>query len=142
MRYAIDRFRVIYIFSFALEKASIRGLRAPTRLYLKCLALSPCFEIMAILTHSLDTVRTYAGALTWEPFVRFSRSTILRLLKRIAVGQIVLRDNDGSVTVCGNAQVQDGSPRTELMVLKEAFWIRVLLFADMVSRVSSLRPPH
>ncbi|KAL8832299.1 MAG: hypothetical protein Q9191_000353 [Dirinaria sp. TL-2023a] len=87
---------------------------------------------MAALTYTLDTVRAYAGAFTWEPLVRFSRSTILRLLKRIAVGQLVVKDSDGLVTLCGTPQVKDGSPRTELRVFKEAFWVRVLLFADMV----------
>ena len=96
---------------------------------------------MAALTYALDTVRAYAGAFTWEPLVRFSRSTILRLLKRIAVGQIVVRDVDGLVTMCGNPQAKDGSPKTELRVLKEAFWVRVLLFADMVSLSSSIPPP-
>lgn len=90
---------------------------------------------MDAFTSTLDTVRAYAGAFTWEPLIRFSRSTILRLLKRIAVGQLVVRDSDGLVTVCGSPQIKDGSPRTELRVLKETFWVRVLLFADMVSQI-------
>ena len=97
---------------------------------------------MAALTYTLDTMRSYAGAFTWEPLVRFSRSTILRLLKRIAVGQLVVRDSDGLLTVCGTPQVKDGSPRTELRVLKETFWVRVFLFADMVSQeIPNIAPP-
>ena len=88
---------------------------------------------MAILADSFDSLRTYAGSLTWSPLVRFSRGAVLSLLRRIKVGQLVLTDSDGEVTVCGTPKVKDGTPRTELKVLKETFWVRVLLFADMVS---------
>ena len=88
---------------------------------------------MALLTDPLDALRTYAGSFAWQPMVRFSRSIILGLLRRILVGQILVRDSDGAVTVCGAPQVKDGTPRTDLRVLKETFWVRVLLFADMVS---------
>jgi len=87
---------------------------------------------MAILTSSFDSLRTYAGSLTWSPLVRFSRGTVLGLLRRIVVGQIVVTDSDGAVTVCGARKVKDGTPSTELRVLKETFWVRALLFADMV----------
>lgn len=90
-------------------------------------------DAMAILNYPLDALRSYAGSFTWQPFVSFSRSTVLGLFKRISVGQIVVIDSDGAVTICGAPEVKDGSPRTELRVLKEAFWVRVLLFADMVS---------
>ena len=88
---------------------------------------------MAVLTTSLDTLTTYAGSLTWSPLVRFSRGAVLSLLRRIAIGQLVVIDTDGAVTLCGTPQIKDGSPRTELRVLRETFWVRVLLFADMVS---------
>lgn len=88
---------------------------------------------MALLAHPLDAFRSYAGSLTWQPLVRFSRSMVFGLLKRIAVGQILVIDNDGTRTICGPPQEKDGTPSTELRVLKEAFWVRVLLFADMVS---------
>ena len=54
------------------------------------------------------------------------------LLSRIDLGQLVVRDNDGDVTICGQSSVEDAYPRTELRVLKETFWVRVMLFADMV----------
>lgn len=87
---------------------------------------------MAILTDSFDLLRTYAGSLTWSPLVRSSRGTVLGLLRRIVVGQIVVTDSDGAVTVCGALKVKDGTPSTQLRVLKETFWVRALLFADMV----------
>jgi len=90
---------------------------------------------MAYLDYSFYILRTYAGSFTWQPLVRFSRGIVLSLLRRIAVGQIVVRDSDGAVTICGAPQTKDGTPRSELRVLKETFWVRALLFADMVSIV-------
>ena len=89
---------------------------------------------MAILTRSFDSLRTYVGTFTWAPFVTLSRSAVLALLGRVEFGQLVLKDTDGTVTICGNPGIKDGSPRTELHVLKEAFWVRLMLFADMVCR--------
>ena len=88
---------------------------------------------MSLLSYPLDAVRSYAGSLTWQPVVRFSRRAVLGLLRRIAVGQIIVTDSDGARIVCGAPQVRDGIPRTELRIVSEAFWVRVLLFADMVS---------
>lgn len=87
---------------------------------------------MAIVTRSFDSLRSYVGNFTWGPFVTLSRRTVLGLLGRIEEGQLVVRDSDGTVTICGKSEIKDGSPRTELKVLKEAFWVRVMLFADMV----------
>ena len=88
---------------------------------------------MAILLDSFDSLRAYAGSFTWSPLVRFSRGLVLNTLRRIKVGQLVVTDSDGAVTVCGAPKVKDGTPKTELKVLKETFWVRVSLFADMVS---------
>ena len=67
---------------------------------------------------------------------------VLDLLARIEVGQLVVTDSDGTVNVCGSPAVKDGSPRAELKVKKEAFWVRLLLYADMVGEcVSVARAP-
>ena len=87
---------------------------------------------MAIVSRTFDSLRSYLGSFTWGPFVKLSRATVLGLLSRIEVGQLVVRDCDGTVTICGKPGIKDGSPRTELRVAKEAFWVRVMLFADMV----------
>ena len=87
---------------------------------------------MAIVSRTFDTLHSYLVSFTWGPFVNLSRSTVLALLDRIEVGQLVIRDCDGTVTVCGQPGIIDASPRTELRVSKEAFWVRVMLFADMV----------
>lgn len=87
---------------------------------------------MAIVSRSFDSLRSYLGSVTWAPFVKLSRSTVLGLLSRVEVGQLVIRDSDGTVEICGQPSIEDGSPHTELRVSKEAFWVRVMLFADMV----------
>ena len=91
--------------------------------------------MMAILSRSFDVLRTYIGSFTWGPFVQISRSTVLGLLQRVEIGQLVIVDCDGSVTTCGNIEGKTDLPTTQLKVLKEAFWVRVLLFADMVRPV-------
>ena len=87
---------------------------------------------MAIVSRTFDSLRSYVGSITWGPLVELSRSTLLGLLSRIEVGQLVLRDSDGTVTICGQPGIKEASHRTELRVSKEAFWVRVVLFADMV----------
>lgn len=88
---------------------------------------------MAIVTTAIDTLRSYIGSFTWAPFVALSKSALLAQLSKIRVGQLVVTDEHGQVTICGAPGIKDGSPRTELKVGKEAFWVRVVLFADMVS---------
>lgn len=87
---------------------------------------------MAIITRSFDAARSYLDSFTWAPFVRLSRAAVLNLLGRIKIGHIVIVDVDKSETVCGERWPKEGVPSTELRVLKEAFWVRLLLFADMV----------
>ena len=93
---------------------------------------------MAIISKPFDSLRSYVGSFTWGPFVTISRSTILGLLGRIQVGQLVVEDCDGTTTICGGLGGKAGSPHTELKVLKEAFWVRVMLFADMVRQLRLL----
>ncbi|KAL8653917.1 MAG: hypothetical protein Q9210_001815 [Variospora velana] len=86
---------------------------------------------MAIVAHSFDAARSFLGSFTWSPLVRLSRAAVLSLLGRVQVGHILIIDSDGSETVCGERWAEEGVPATELKVLKEAFWVRLLLFADM-----------
>jgi cyclopropane-fatty-acyl-phospholipid synthase len=87
------------------------------------------------LSRPLDALRSYVGSVSWGPLVTFSRSTVLGVLQQVQNGQIVLIDTDGTRIVCGQDKLQleeGGGPRTEIRVRKETFWVRVLLFADMV----------
>lgn len=57
---------------------------------------------------------------------------MLGLLRQIEVGQIIVSDSDGALFVCGNARGEEAGPQTELTISRETFWVRALLFADMV----------
>ncbi|KAL8997198.1 MAG: hypothetical protein Q9169_003464 [Polycauliona sp. 2 TL-2023] len=86
---------------------------------------------MAVVTRSFDNARSYLSSLTWSPFVQLSRAAVLNVLGRVEIGHILIIDHDGSETVCGERWPKAGLPKTELKVLKDAFWVRLLLFADM-----------
>ena len=88
--------------------------------------------ITSAVISSFDALRGYAGSVSWGPLVTFSRNQVLSLLRRIEIGQLVVTDKNGTVTICGSPAPKDGTPKTELKVHKEAFWVRLLLFADMV----------
>jgi len=64
--------------------------------------------------------------------VNFSRNQVLSLLSRIEMGQLIVTDIDGSVTTYGSSRPKEGFTKTEFKVLRETFWVRLLLFADMV----------
>ena len=88
----------------------------------------------SLVTFALDTLRSYTGSVAWGPLVRFSRSSILSVLSGIETGTLIVREKDGSETVCGKPPIGMGPwPAASLKVLREAFWLRVALFADMVS---------
>lgn len=88
--------------------------------------------ITSAVLSSFDALQGYARSVSWGPIVNFSRNQVLSLLRRIEIGQIVVTDRNGMVTICGSPAPKDGTPKTELKVHKEAFWVRLLLFADMV----------
>jgi cyclopropane-fatty-acyl-phospholipid synthase len=90
--------------------------------------------VLSIATAAFDALRGYAGSLAWGPLVGISRTATLSLLGRIEKGTLVIKESDGRETVCGSPSSPKGSkpPRTELMVHRESFWVRLLLFADMV----------
>jgi cyclopropane-fatty-acyl-phospholipid synthase len=90
------------------------------------------------LHYYAGSLRQYAGSLTWGPLVQLSKAAILSTLMKIEVGQLKIIEPDGHVTICGQLgeSVKDG-PQTELRIHKETFWVRMLLFADMVSSTSS-----
>jgi cyclopropane-fatty-acyl-phospholipid synthase len=88
----------------------------------------------------LDGLRRYAGSVSWGPAVQLSRTTLLGLLSRITVGRLKVIDTDGTETICG-FKGTGSEPETELVIHKDTFWVRMLLFADMVGpRLLSARP--
>jgi len=52
------------------------------------------------------------------------------VLRNVHQGELTVEDIDGQITVCGKPV--EGCPVTRLTVHKETFWVRMMLFADMV----------
>jgi cyclopropane-fatty-acyl-phospholipid synthase len=80
-----------------------------------------------------------------------SRSAVLSLLSRIQIGQLRVVDVDGKGSTYGQKQAVNGSsdksvyslPNIELTVHKDVFWVRMLLFADMVILMAlPIEPPE
>ncbi|KAF2240053.1 cyclopropane-fatty-acyl-phospholipid synthase [Viridothelium virens] len=91
-------------------------------------------NITAPFVARYNALRQYAGTWTWGPLVRLSRGAILSLLGSIRVGQLIVTDENGELIVCGGSHgtpKEKASPRTELQIHSDAFWVRLLLFADM-----------
>ena len=81
-----------------------------------------------------EAARSYTGSIAWSPLVQLSRASILNVLKGIGFGQLTIKEKDGVETVCGRADIgRTALPVTSLKVVREAFWLRLALFADMVS---------
>lgn len=102
------------------------------------------------LTAPIQALAGYGASYAWPGFLSLSRATILSLLQRINLGQLKITDVDGTVTVCGQEKIkpvaqQDRTihsiPATELKVNKDVFWVRLLLFADMVGS-TNIGPPR
>lgn len=79
-----------------------------------------------------DLVRNNVGYVSWAPMVNVSRSAICALLSRIEHGQLIIVDTDGSSLRFGDTTAQPRGKKVELIVMREAFWVRMFLFADMV----------
>lgn len=82
-----------------------------------------------LLYSRFEGLRRYAGSVAWGPMVDISKSTITSLFQAIEHGQLILVDHKGRRTTYGTAGT---GPSTELQIHKESFWVRMLLFADMV----------
>jgi len=98
------------------------------------------------VARGLDLLRNAAGSLTWGPALAIAKPAILSILSQVQVGTLILVDEpeqkehvfgrllsakqgrqNGVSSVLG---VMD-APRVKLVVKDEAFWMRLLLFADM-----------
>ena len=85
---------------------------------------------------ALDLAKRYgATAAAWGPLLRVSRTGVLAVFQQIKVGQLLIVERDGARTLCGEADLPGLStePKTELRVHEDAFWVRLAMFADMVS---------
>lgn len=88
----------------------------------------------------LQALSGYVASYGWGPLLSVSRSTVLSLLSRIQIGHLRVADVDGTASTYGRKEAVNGSseksvyslPNVELTVHKDIFWVRMLLFADMV----------
>ena len=87
---------------------------------------------MNAFTTAFDHAWKISKSITWEPLVWLSMRAVLALLGRIEDGRLVVTLMDGRREVFGS---DGGKPQVELTVLKEMFWVRLFLFADMVCLV-------
>ena len=92
----------------------------------------------SLITTALDGVRAQIGSVAWGPLVNLSRNAVLSLLQQIEIGHMIVKEAGGSETVCGRKSMSKELPTTELKVNRETFWVRLALFADMVSSASTL----
>ncbi|KIW21085.1 hypothetical protein PV08_01664 [Exophiala spinifera] len=78
----------------------------------------------------VDQARTYVGSVAWDPTIKACRRSILSLLSEVKIGRLIVVEDDGKETICGQAGEQV-EPLARLQVLRDAFWLRLALFADM-----------
>jgi len=94
--------------------------------------------IVAPIKAQFDSARDYAASLAYGPLVQLARAACLTLFKRIAIGSLEITDTDDTVIQCGRPGKEGVEPHTSLRVQKDTFWVRLLLFADMVRRGEEL----
>lgn len=92
----------------------------------------------SLVTSALDRVRNYAGAVAWGPLVQTSRQLVLSLLSQIEHGRLTVIEKDGTNTICGDAEGETVLPAAHLRVVRDSFWLRLALFADMVRHVAPI----
>ena len=92
--------------------------------------------ILSPITSRFYALRNYAGGLAQGTFLQLSRSACLSLLCKMKLGQLEILDCDGTRAICGRESPVKGEPQVTIRIHKEMFWIRLLLFADMVRIMS------
>jgi cyclopropane-fatty-acyl-phospholipid synthase len=103
------------------------------------------------LARGTDLIRGALGGVSWGPVLSISKAAVTSLLTRIELGQLVIRDEttgqttsygqkiakehskttNGANRVNGAYKKIGGVRKVELVVKREAFWVRLFLFADM-----------
>jgi cyclopropane-fatty-acyl-phospholipid synthase len=95
-----------------------------------------------------DLIKSTLGNVSWGPALSVSRSAVTSLFSRIEKGALVIDDRTAGQTkvygrkfskdysrltngVKGSLKKNGGVGTIEVVVHKEAFWVRLFLFADM-----------
>ncbi|KAK2593495.1 hypothetical protein QQS21_008811 [Conoideocrella luteorostrata] len=97
--------------------------------------------------NSTEMLRSTVGGWAWAPGVSLAKSAILTTLACIETGTLLLVDEPGETRhvfgqklSCGIddqaaggscARRADTTPRVEIVVKRDSFWVRLLLFADI-----------
>ncbi|KAF2459179.1 cyclopropane-fatty-acyl-phospholipid synthase [Lineolata rhizophorae] len=86
----------------------------------------------APLSARLSHLRNYVGSLAWDSAVQVCRYAVLTLLRNIEIGRLEL-DEEVAAEEAGDrdSNSRGSMPKTSLRIHKDAFWLRVALFADM-----------
>lgn len=88
--------------------------------------------ITAPLSRGNDLIRSTIGGFSWGPALSVSKAAVKSLFGRIEIGSLVVVDQaTGQTLTYGEKADQDAGLRVKLVVKKEAFWVRLFLFADM-----------
>jgi len=99
------------------------------------------------LARGTDFLRETVGSLTWGPALAIAKPAIIAVFSRITRGTLVLTDepsgarnvygqklatkNGDLVNGVGTHRRADSIPRVDLVIKRDAFWMRLFLFADM-----------
>ncbi|KAI0380406.1 cyclopropane-fatty-acyl-phospholipid synthase [Hypomontagnella monticulosa] len=99
------------------------------------------------LTRGADIIRGTLGSLTWGPALAVAKPAVLSVFSKIEVGTLLLVDEPAGTRMMYGERLTSKSseptngeypirradiiPRVEIIVKDEAFWMRLLLFADM-----------
>lgn len=95
-----------------------------------------------------DLLQGAVGGISWGPALSVSKAAVTSLLSRIEIGQLIIKDETtGKTTTYGQKIAKESSKATykvngthkkinavrkvELVVRREAFWVRLFLFGDM-----------
>ena len=101
------------------------------------------------LAYGGDLLRNALGNVTWGPALSISKATVASLFSRIETGTLIIDDRtSGDRKATYSRRIDKGSSKhtngvnghskkggkvraVEVVVHKEAFWVRLFLFADM-----------
>ncbi|KAH7171517.1 Mycolic acid cyclopropane synthetase-domain-containing protein [Dactylonectria macrodidyma] len=99
------------------------------------------------VSRGVEVIRGSIGSWTWGPALSIVKPAILSVLSRIETGTLLIVDEPGEtryvfgqklsgklgsiVDENGLPRRADTTPRVEVVVKNDAFWMRLLLFADM-----------
>lgn len=103
------------------------------------------------LAQGAEFLRSSLGGVSWGPAVSVSKAAVVSLFNRIETGTLIVKDETTGQTaiygqkiakelskqtngvngVNGTKKSSTGARRCELVVKKDAFWVRLFLFADM-----------